>query len=206
MRSPNPKLKGLILAGGFARRFGGGKCQAILASKPLISWVFEALKPFCNQIGLSIRPEMKPEHFGIHFDFIVYDEYPGAGPAAAINSALKKQKGVLLVTPCDQPFLIPNLLENLKINFFKGGSLNALAFSDEKGRLLPFPGIYREPLCFASSLKEIFERCRSQTIPPEIWRNWDPLGLSFFNVNRKEDLEKAAELFKLYQELCRRSN
>ncbi len=198
-------LKGLILAGGLATRFGGGKCLARLKNRSLISLVKVAISPFCGEIWLSLRPGMKIRPFKEFFQdkLIVFDENPGAGPAGAIYSALKTGVGnTFLVVPCDQPFLKKALLQLLIKTFEEDPFLEALAFSDEKGRLLPFPGIYRKGLP-SGSVRRIFKHCKSKIISAKRWRIYDPEGLSFFNINRREDLQKAAKLLEKYPELCR---
>ncbi|HHI98112.1 MAG TPA: molybdenum cofactor guanylyltransferase, partial [Thermodesulfatator atlanticus] len=138
---PQKRIIGLILAGGLAKRFGGGKCRAELKGKPLIAWVYEAISPFCAEIWLSWRrpPYEGPE---LPFSRIIYDEKPGAGPAVALNSALKKKKeGHLLVLPCDQPLVRPKLLKKLIKTAQDEPFWETVVFRDDQ-RLLPFPGLY----------------------------------------------------------------
>jgi len=191
-------LKGLILAGGFATRFKGKKCLALLQQKPLINWVYTALEPFCHEIWISLRPDQEKIVFPAKLanTRFVFDENPGAGPAAAISTALKvAPESAFLVVPCDQPLLKKSLLQYLLKKFESNPLLEALAFSDEKGRLLPFPGIYRKGLQ-KGSLREIFKTCQGEIIPPAEWRTYDPAGLSFFNINYREDLKEAAKLLE----------
>jgi molybdopterin-guanine dinucleotide biosynthesis protein A len=35
------------------------------------------------------------------------------------------------------------------------------------------------------------ERARIQRVSPEVWREFDPEGMSFFNINTPEDFERA---------------
>ena len=193
---PKKEITGLILAGGLAKRFGGGKCTAKLQEKPLITWVYEAISPFCAEIWLSWR---RPPYEGpkLPFSRIIYDESPGAGPSAALNSALKKKKGgYLLALPCDQPLVKPELLKNLIKVAQKEPFWETIVFEDEK-RILPFPGLYSRPVPMEEgTLKEIIQKTKSLIIREEIWREWDREGLSFFNINYREDLKKAEGLIQ----------
>ena len=191
---PKRGITGFILAGGLAKRFGGGKCAAKLNGKPLITWVYEALSPFCAEIWLSWRT---PPYEGpkLPFSKIIFDERPGAGPAAALNYALKKKRqGYLLALPCDQPLVKSKLLKNLIKMAQKEPLWETIVFEDEK-RLLPFPGLYSRPVPLEEgTLKEVIQKTKSLIIPKKIWRGWDKEGLSFFNINYREDLKKAEGL------------
>ena len=193
---PQKKITGLILAGGLAKRFGGGKCRAKLKGKPLIAWVYEAISPFCAEIWLSWRrpPYEGPE---LPFSRIIYDERPGAGPAVALNSALKKKKeGYLLVLPCDQPLVRPKLLKKLIKTVQDEPFWETVVFTDHQ-RLLPFPGLYSKATTIENgTLKELVAKTKSLVIPERVWREWDEKGLSFFNINFREDLKKAEGLIE----------
>ncbi len=192
-------LIGLILAGGVAKRFGGGKCLAKLGDNPLIFWVYHSLSAVCPEIWLSLRKHEKAyENLRPRFEKILLDKYPGTGPAAAISAALEKAQRPLLVAPCDQPFILPLLLKGLINTWEKDPHLETVIFKDETGRLLPFPGIYGRgnPEPQGLSLRALIEQTRYLIVEPRIWRKWDPQGLSFFNVNRKEDLKRATEILK----------
>ncbi len=192
---PPEDLVGLILAGGFAKRFGGGKCEAKLLGKPLICWVYEALNEIVPEIWLSLRPDQEKPAF-LKFKGIIYDKNPGGGPTLALADFLKtKSKNTLvLVTSCDQPFLQKKLLLFL-IEKAKESRALALCCVDEKERLLPFPGIYRGGQTLSGhSFKEALKRLtKTVFLPPSLWRPLDPEGLSFFNINTKQDLLRAQQ-------------
>ncbi|AEH44171.1 formate dehydrogenase accessory protein FdhD [Thermodesulfatator indicus DSM 15286] len=181
---------GLILAGGEARRFGGGKCQAILQGKPLIQWVYESIKPFTFEIWLSVK---KQEDFGLTFTKVIKDPFPGAGPAVALRETLKHvaNNKVLLVTSCDQPLIQKKLLKGL-VSFFDPHQYEIAVFIDEKGKILPFPGLYKASLKNkkVNALRDFLKNTKALIIKPELWRKWDPKGLSFYNINYRKDLER----------------
>ncbi|OAG26902.1 molybdenum cofactor guanylyltransferase [Thermodesulfatator autotrophicus] len=180
---------GLILAGGEAIRFGGGKCEALLREKSLIQWVYEALKPFTSEIWLSVK---KKKNFGLAVAQIIEDKMPGAGPAVAVRQILEEldEDKILLVSSCDQPLLQKELLKGLLSMFDK--SCEIAVFKTETGKILPFPGLFRASLkrIRAHSLKDFLKGSKALVIEATIWRKWDPQGLSFYNINYREDLEK----------------
>jgi len=212
---------GLILAGGKAQRFGGGKALATLRGKPLVFWVKEALKKVCEEVWLSLRSLSQPEaSLQKHFTRTVLDILPGAGPLSGLLAALKDldPHRYLLVASCDQPLLSPALLKNLEARFKKGNFWAAFLLNPQ-GLPEPFPGIYTPSL--VPSLEQFLSGGQKSVrkwlkglpphrilgLPSEIWYLWDPGGLSLANVNYQEDLEKLKKFFlyeKASHSLCRR--
>ncbi|RUM88639.1 MAG: hypothetical protein DSZ24_03155 [Thermodesulfatator sp.] len=203
-------LIGLILAGGLSRRFGKEKALALLKGKPLALWVKEALEPFCREIWLSLRSPEQPEtRLKPHFNRVLYDPLREAGPLGGILGGLKAlpPAEALIVAPCDQPLLQPALIEGLLRNFLKSTSLAGLCLG-ASGDYHPFPAIYRKELArdleryLASgrrSVKGWLARLSGPSllgIPPERWYVWDPEGLSFLNVNEREELKRLEILLR----------
>ncbi len=194
---------GLILAGGEARRFGGGKALAHLRGRPLVLWVREALGPLCREIWLSLRhPGQTEGILAREFTRVVLDPFPGEGPLSGILGGLRALAPgeTLLVASCDQPLLKPALLQKLQIEFFRGDFWVGFCLN-ARGQPEPFPGFYaRELLPFLEeylrrgkrSLREWF-----RSLPPskilglsaEAWYSLDDQGLTFLNINYREELE-----------------
>ncbi len=199
------QIIGLILAGGEARRFGGGKALTPLKGKPLALWVKAALEPFCKEIWLSLRDPHQPEVIlKTYFTRILWDSFPGKGPLAGLLSALQKlsSREILLVATCDQPLIQPPLLAKL-ITSFSSGLYWAGFCLNREGLPEPFPGLYRPEL--QNSLeKHLLSGKRSvrrwlKKLPPQKilglpFESWYPLdreALSFLNINYREDLCQA---------------
>ncbi len=202
------KTIGLILAGGLARRFGGGKALAHLQGKPLILWVKEALEPFCNEIWLSLRSPGQPEvSLKTHFERTIWDLFPGQGPLSGLLSALKglSPKEILLAATCDQPLLQPRLLQKLIAAFLEGSYWVGFCLN-QKGAPEPFPGLYhpevkdsleRYLLSGRRSVRGWLEELPSEKILGFSFESWYPLdnqALSFLNVNFREDLSQLERL------------
>jgi molybdopterin-guanine dinucleotide biosynthesis protein A len=83
---------GVILAGGLARRLGGGdKCLIELAGRPLLSWIIERVTPQVPHLILNANGDAaRFARFGLP---VVADTVPNfAGPLAGILSALEWTK------------------------------------------------------------------------------------------------------------------
>ncbi len=191
MKKQQIKKIGLILAGGQAKRFGGGKCHALLKNLPLIEWVYRTLRPLVDEIWLSTKKGYVFK--SLLFDRVIEDETPFQGPARALARLLSSRKDELfLVAACDQPFLNPSLLRYLIERTLCEGALATICLKED-GQWLPLPGIYRAGICLGRSLRDLGPKERILFLRPEEWRSFDPEGWSFFNINFQEDLQ-AAEL------------
>ncbi|HFC98549.1 MAG TPA: molybdenum cofactor guanylyltransferase [Thermosulfurimonas dismutans] len=194
---------GLILAGGEARRFGGGKALAHLRGRPLALWVREALRPFCREIWLSLRqPEQAEGILAREFARVVLDPFPGEGPLSGILAGLRALAPgeTLLVASCDQPLLKPALLQKLQTEFFAGDFWVGFCLN-VRGKPEPFPGFYaRKLLPFLEdylrrgkrSLREWFcglPPSKILGLSAEAWYPLDVQGITFLNINYREELE-----------------
>jgi len=102
-----------------------------------------------------------------------------------------------LVVACDQPFLAPALLHELLAKT----PLDVDVICGQPGNALePFPGLYRRS-CLpaieemlargARSLQDFLAVARTEALPSERVRRWDPELLSYLNVNTPDDLARA---------------
>jgi molybdopterin-guanine dinucleotide biosynthesis protein A len=101
-------VRGCVLAGGAASRFGGAKTTALLAGRPLVSYPLAALA----DAGLEPAIVAKPETELPDLDAEVWLEPPEPRhPLCGIVEALRRTAAEALVfAPCDLPFLDPNLV------------------------------------------------------------------------------------------------
>ncbi|MBV9219614.1 MAG: molybdenum cofactor guanylyltransferase MobA, partial [Methylobacteriaceae bacterium] len=79
---------GVILAGGLARRMGGGdKCLLPIAGRPMLAHVVERLAPQCARLVLNANGD--PGRFAAYGLPVVADDVSGfAGPLAGILAGL----------------------------------------------------------------------------------------------------------------------
>jgi len=109
-----PGITGVILAGGKARRMGGhDKGLLPLAGKPLIAHVLERLTPQVDHIAINAnRNQTEYGRFGVPVFADHLDDYQGplAGMAAALEQA---ETELVMLLPCDSPFIPPDLVARL---------------------------------------------------------------------------------------------
>lgn len=112
--SANSGITGLILAGGAARRMGGGdKGLTELAGKPLIEYALTRLAPQVD--ALIINANRNVARYADYGHPVVTDERQGfQGPLAGMASGMKAAETEFMVcAPCDSPLLPEDLVERL---------------------------------------------------------------------------------------------
>jgi len=133
---------------------------------------------------------------------VVHDIVPASGPLGGIHAALSHARGEdVLVTACDMPFLQLPLLRRL-VEVAPG---HDVVVCRRGGYLEPLPGVYSSRcLLHISRMLDLGERringffplVKTVYLDEEETRRFDPLGLSFFNVNTPEDMARANELLR----------
>jgi len=104
----------IVLAGGRATRLGGrDKALEPLAGKALIAHVLQRLRPQVSDIVINCNRHH--EKLAVFGHPLVSDETPDhAGPLAGIAAALPHcQQDLVLVAPCDTPWLPLDLCKRL---------------------------------------------------------------------------------------------
>lgn len=199
---PPETIAGVLLAGGKARRMGGGdKCLRLLAGRPLLAWTIERA---ASQVGpLAINANGDPARFSA-FDLpVVADTIEGfAGPLAGVLAGLDwaaaQSPACELVASfaTDAPFFPDDLVRRMAEAIAEGADM-ACAVSN--GRTHPVFGLWpvrlREDLRHAMLDEDVRKvdiwtaRYKLSEISFDASR-FDP----FFNVNRPEDLARAEDL------------
>jgi molybdenum cofactor guanylyltransferase len=116
----DPSILGLVLAGGLARRMGGGdKARIRIGGKTILERVLARLAPQCGSMILNANGD--PARFGDTGLPVVPDTVPGfAGPLAGILAGLDwaaanaPQVTDVVSVPGDCPFLPPDLITRLE--------------------------------------------------------------------------------------------
>jgi molybdenum cofactor guanylyltransferase len=200
---------GILLAGGPARRMGGGdKTLRKVGGISLLAHVIAALRPQC--VGLVLSANGDPARFA-GFDVpIVADDVPGfLGPLAGILAGLdwiaaqRPDVPFAISVPADTPFLPGDLAARLIDARMKGNALIACAGSG--GRTHPavalWPVSIRNDLRHALVVEDVrkveaFLQNYSRAIVEWPVEPYDP----FFNANDPSDLVAAETI------LARRDN
>ena len=203
MAPVDPAVCGVLLAGGLARRMGGGdKPLVTLDGRPLIAHAIARLAPQCAHLAINANGD--PARFAAFGLPVVADSVEGyAGPLAGVLAGMDyaashwPQAGLLLSAPADTPFPPDDLVARLKAAMQKTGAAIAVAASG--GRTHHAIALWdlslREPL--RAALTQEGERKVSAFISRHrhVEAEWpvapyDP----FFNVNRPEDVSRAAAI------------
>jgi len=201
-----PAIPGVLLAGGLARRMGGGdKPMRQIAGRTILDRVIARLAPQCG--GLIINANGDPARFASFGLPVIADsvaDFPGplAGILAALDWAAANCPDVSLVlsTAADCPFLPRDLVARLYRALDEQNAQLAVAASD--GQSHPVIGLWnvglREELRHALVVEDIRKidrwtaRYRLATV------TWPITPLDpFFNANTVEDIAEADRLATL---------
>lgn len=135
-----PAVTTVILAGGQGTRMGGNKTLQNLRGRPLIDWVFAAIRPQSAEVLISANENKAAyAHLGCP---VIADRLPGyAGPLAGLQAAmLDASHDWIASVPCDTPFLPDNLIVRL---FDALGDAEA-AVALVEGKRQPTIALYRK--------------------------------------------------------------
>ena len=93
---------GLVIAGGQSRRMGCDKAQLIFQGSPLYKRAINALRPFCENVYVSLRADSTL--IEASFELKLFDRNPGLGPGEALVTAhLQAPTQDFFVLACDFP-------------------------------------------------------------------------------------------------------
>lgn len=194
---------GLLLAGGQARRMGGGdKCLRLLGGRPILAHVVERTRPQVEALLLNANGD--PARFAAFGLPVAADTVPGfAGPLAGVLAGLEwaaaHRPGTRWVASIatDTPFFPPDLVRRLREAAEREGA--ALACAASGGRAHPVFGLW--PVALAGELRRALAEEGLRKI--DAWTARYPLAAvefpvagvdPFFNTNRPEDLAEAERL------------
>ena len=205
-----PATLGVLLAGGLARRMGGGdKPLRSVAGRTILSRVIARLGPQCD--GLSLNATGDPARFADAGLPVVADTVPDfAGPLAGILAALdyaaanRPEVAFVASAAADTPFLPRDFVSRLHAACAAAGT--PLACAESGGRTHPvnalWPIAMRQDLRRAlveEDIRKIDVFTARHGVASAAWEigPFDP----FFNANAPEDLVEAEALIRRYGEL-----
>ena len=194
---------GLILAGGLARRMGGGdKPRTSIGDTSILARVLERMAPQCTRLILNANGD--PSRFADTGLPVIADDVPDfAGPLAGILAGLDwaaanaPDTATMASVPGDCPFLPRDLVARLHQARADSGQPLACARSGEWRH--PVVGVW--PVALRADLRHALTKEDLRKI--ELWTarhgvalaDWpvDPVD-PFFNVNTPEDAVVAARI------------
>jgi molybdopterin-guanine dinucleotide biosynthesis protein A len=198
-----PNIAGVLLAGGLARRMGGGdKPLRMIGGRPLLELVIERMRPQVAALVLNANGD--PARFAAYglpviADSVADNPGPLAGVLAGLDWAADNRPDCPMVVSVatDAPFLPRDLVSSLYAQMIAEGADLACAASG--GQAHPVIGLWpvrlRHDLRHALADEDIRKvdvwtaRYRLATVTFAD-RPIDP----FFNANQPQDLERAEAL------------
>ncbi len=205
-----PETLGLVLAGGLARRMGGGdKARIRVGGASILDRVIARLRPQCSRLVLNVNSD--PARFADTGLTVVADSVPDhAGPLAGILAGLDwtadhaPQIEWLVSAPGDCPFLPRDLVARLHQARVAAGATLACARSGE----------WRHPVValWPVALREDLRRALTSEGLRKVdqWTERYRLGVAewpaapadpFFNVNTPAEAAAADRMAALYPDI-----
>ena len=201
-----PSTLGVLLAGGLARRMGGGdKPMRTIGGRTILERVIARLTPQCS--GLILNANGDPARFAGFGLQVVADDVPGfPGPLAGILAALdwtaanRPETEWVLSAAGDCPFLPRDLVARLHEARERSNAQLAVAASGDQSH--PVIGLLRVALLgelrhalVVEDLRKIDRWTARYPLATVTWPT-EPLD-PFFNANTVEDVAEAERLAAL---------
>lgn len=200
MKTDHPPTLGLVLAGGLARRMGGGdKALLRIGDETILDRVVARFGPQCD--GLLLNANGDPARFARFGLPVVADDIPDfAGPLAGILAGLdwlaanRPEIAWMASVPGDCPFVPRDLV--LRLHEARAAEGTALACAKSGDWRHPVAGLW--PVALRADLRHALTREGLHKI--EVWTARHGVAIAewpdkpvdpFFNVNRPEDLANA---------------
>jgi len=199
---------GVILAGGFSKRFGQDKGLIKFIGKPLIIHVLNAVKRIVDERLVVLSSKTQAENYLsiISSDIkILVDEGKVQSPLVGAFTGFREAKGkYTLLLPCDTPFVSRKVISLL------------FEICTGKNAVIPrWPNDYIEPLQAVYRTKPALEAARKalddgslnmrglinrlngvRYISTMVLQQLDPKLTTFFNINTLLDIKKAEHTLK----------
>jgi molybdenum cofactor guanylyltransferase len=206
-QSMTTEVLGLILAGGLARRMGGGdKILITIGDKKILDRVLERMRPQCGNLILNANGD--PARFAATKLPVVPDNVPDfAGPLAGILAGLDwaaanaPEVSDIVSVPGDCPFLPRDLVARLQAA--RAAEKTPLACARSGEQIHPVVGLW--PLALRDDLRSALTEEGLRKI--DIWTarhgvaaaTWPDHPVDpFFNVNTPQDAAKAQSVATQY--------
>ena len=194
-------LSGIVLAGGLSRRLGRDKAVEPFGDEPLIARVIGRLSALTNETVVVVNSEARGAELPLPDEAkVAVDIYPESGSLGGIFSGLTAANNDWgFVVACDMPFLNTDLIAHM------------LTLREDYDAVVPLLDGYPEPTHAAYSIACLphiesrlragqlkiagfFDDVRVRYVSESEILGYDAERLSFFNVNRPDDLERALAL------------
>jgi molybdopterin-guanine dinucleotide biosynthesis protein A len=215
-------LTAVILAGGEGKRMGVPKAYLTLRGKPILHWIVDRLRPWCDEFIVVIGPNtdrplsdsqlrktLPGSAAGIadHLHWpegvtVIRDEIEGQGPLGGLRTGLARARNPLaFVVSCDAPFVSAPLLNSL-LTHAEGADV---VVAECEGRPQPLQALYRTDLS-RRALERLNRQSRKMmdflkdaslrvhTVAEAEWISRGVPPFTFMNINTPEDLLQVSSL------------
>lgn len=190
-------MTGIILAGGKSRRMGQHKLFLQAGSVPLFERVYRVLNPIFTHIIVVAN---NPEWFRSYDVQVIPDILPGRGVLGGLYTGLSYASShCSFCFAADMPFLNPGLIRYMIEKRDEGDVI----IPRTPDGLQPLHAIYSrkclkpiKDLLSTGNLKiiDFFTEVTVIYISEREILDYDPMVLSFLNINTKEDLRHAEDI------------
>jgi len=199
METPKPPCSGVILAGGLSTRFSGeNKAFLEIGGRRIIDAIYEVFVSLFNEIIIVTNNPVEYLEFNAE---IVADVFPLRSSLTGIHTGLfYAANPFVFVTACDSPFILKALVETVVDGIEPNVSV---VISETANGMEPLFAVYSKNCLpvMEQQIKEdklkiqrMFHRFRVKKITESKLREKDPELISFFNINTREEWEKAQEV------------
>jgi len=189
-----------IQAGGASSRMGEDKALKTFLGRPLIQRVAEQLSPIADELIVTTN---RPEEYAFLNLPLFPDLKPGRGALGGLYTAIASAKHpIVAVVACDMPFASASLLEATS-RLLVEENVDVVIPKSEEG-YEPLHAVYRRETCLPAIESSIaadqwkviawFPRVKVRVLTPEEFKQYDPEGLAFWNVNTPEEFSKAEQI------------
>jgi len=195
--APEDPFSAIILAGGRSVRFGRDKSVEIVAGRPLLQHVVDAVSPIASEIVVVRAPGTSPPPVNSETPLRHAEDVRAGGALAGLYSGLQVcSQSVALALGCDMPLLSRPLVSYLR------GLLDRdvdVVMPLWEGKEEPLHAFYRRT-CLAAIEKaldggkkrfvDVLPDVRVRYVSHDELQRLDPEGRSFWNVNYPSDLAR----------------
>ena len=191
-----------VQAGGVSSRMGADKALKPFLGRPLIQRVIERLSLIADEVIVTTN---RPDDYQFLDCRLFPDLKPGRGALGGLYTAIASATHpIVAVVACDMPFASATLLEAMTRLLVEKEADVVIAKSEEGYE--PIHAVYRRETCLPAIESAIesdqwkviawFPQVKVHTLTLEDVRQYDPVGLAFWNVNTPEEFSKAEEIAK----------
>ena len=195
--NPEGSFSAIILAGGRSVRFGRDKSAEIVAGRPLLQHVVDAVAPIADEIIVVRAPGTSPPTVNSETPLRHVEDVRPGGALAGLYSGLRAcSQPVALALGCDMPLLSRPLLRYLQSLLHPDVDVVMPLW---EGKEEPLHAYYRRTCLTAIEraldagkrrFVEFLPDVRVRDVSHDELQRLDPEGRSFWNVNYPSDLAR----------------